>query len=256
MLITTAVALVVGAVGLWVVSVLRRDVSVVDIGWPIGFVVVAAIAGVAGDGSAGRRLLLAGLVTVWGLRLAVHLVVRKVARPGEDPRYAAIRGRHGPRFRWTSLGIVFLFQAAVLWVISLPVQAGAAGSTRPLGPLDLLGVLAWAVGLGWEAVGDEQLRRFRADPAHRGQVLDRGLWRFTRHPNYFGECLLWWGVYLVAVSAGAWWAAVGPLLLTWLLLRVSGVRLLEEALADRPGYADYVGRTSSFVPRPPRRSSR
>lgn len=254
-LAATAVVLVLYMIGLWVVSLHLGDVSIVDLGWPVGFVIVAWIAHGLGDGSSGRRLLLATLVSVWAARLLAHLLVRKLAEPGEDPRYTALRQRRGPSFTWTSLGVVFLAQGALIWAVGLPVQA-AGTSARGLGPLDLAGTVLWAIGLAIEAVGDEQLRRFKANPARRGSVLDTGLWRLSRHPNYFGDCLVWWGIYLVALSAGAWWTIVGPLLMTTLLLKVSGVRLLEARLAARPGYADYVARTSAFVPLPPRGSRR
>jgi steroid 5-alpha reductase family enzyme len=164
-----------------------------------------------------------------------------------------MRARHGERFALVSLVSVFVLQGALIWIVSLPIQAAAPQGDR-LGALDALGAAVWAVGLFFEAVGDLQLRRFRADPANAGRVMDRGLWRYTRHPNYFGDFLVWWGIYLIALSTvGAWWTIAGPLVMSVLLIRVSGKRLLEHHMRDRPGYAEYVARTSGFLPRPPRK---
>jgi steroid 5-alpha reductase family enzyme len=240
---------------LWAVSVAVRDASIVDIFWGSGFVVVAWVAFALGDGSADRRLLLAVLVTVWGLRLSGYLARRNLGK-GEDYRYAEMRRRHGERWPLRSLPIVFWLQGALMWVVSLPVQVGMADPTPAgLGLLDWAGVALWAVGLTFEAVGDWQLSRFKADPANRGKVMDRGLWRYTRHPNYFGDFCVWWGIWLVALATGsAWWTVVGPAVMSVLLIRVSGAALLERSLRKRrEGYDDYVARTSAFFPRPPRR---
>jgi steroid 5-alpha reductase family enzyme len=239
----------------WVLSLALRDVSIVDVAWGLGFVAVAWVAFAVGDGCTGRRVLLAVLTTLWGLRLAGYIGRRKLRSPGEDPRYGAWRERWGDRFPLVSLFTVFGLQAVLVWVVSLPLQ-GAAASGDPLGPLDWLGVAVWAVGLACEATGDAQLARFKADPANRGKIMDRGLWRYTRHPNYFGDVTVWWGIYLIALSAGAWWTIAGPLVVTLLLTRVSGKDHLERSMSERPGYADYVSRTSGFVPLPPRRPSR
>jgi steroid 5-alpha reductase family enzyme len=168
-----------------------------------------------------------------------------------------MRANWGDRFPVVSLFTVFLLQGALLWVVSLPLQAGAAlGAGRPLGLLDAAGVLVFGVGLAFEAVGDAQLSRFLADPASRGRVMETGLWRYTRHPNYFGDSLVWWGIGLVGAATGAWWCLVGPALMTFLLVRVSGVSLLEKDIAGRrPGYAAYIRRTSPFLPLPPSRDT-
>jgi steroid 5-alpha reductase family enzyme len=239
----SAVALLVLMVGGWMVSLVLRDVSIVDVMWGPAFAVVAWIALAVEGGS--RCALMALLVTVWGLRLGGHLLARKRRERREDPRYGAWRARHGARFPLVSLVTVFLLQGALVWVVSLPVQA-ASGT---LSALVWVGVAVWAVGVLFEAIGDRQLAAFKADPANRGRIMDRGLWRFTRHPNYFGDFLVWWGLYLVA---GAWWTVVGPLVMTALLTRVSGKDHLERTMGARPGYADYVRRTSGFVPLPPR----
>jgi steroid 5-alpha reductase family enzyme len=241
---------------LWAVSVGVRDTSIVDVFWGSGFVVVAWVAFALGDGSAGRSLLLALLVSAWGLRLTLYLARRNLGK-GEDFRYAEMRRRHGERWPLRSLFVVFWLQGALMWIVSLPVQAAMSDPTPAgLGFLDWAGASLWAVGLAFEAVGDRQLSRFKADPANRGKVMDRGLWRYTRHPNYFGDFCVWWGIWLVALSTGsAWWTIVGPVVMSVLLIRVSGAARLERSLAKRrEGYAEYVARTSGFFPWPPRRS--
>jgi len=238
---------------LWVASLRLRDASIVDPFWGPGFAAVAWTS-VAVAGPSPRGILLALLASAWGLRLGVHLAWRNRGH-GEDRRYAAMRAAHGRRFWWVSLFTVFLLQAALLWTVSLPLQIGAAlGQERPLGVLEVTGGILALAGLAFEAVGDAQLARFLADPASRGRVMDRGLWAWTRHPNYFGDALTWWGLGLVALGSGAWWALLGPVLMTVLLRRVSGVTLLEATIGERrPGYAAYAARTSAFVPWPPRR---
>lgn len=237
----------------WVASLVLRDASVADIAWGPVFVAIAWTVWAVGPGAGGRSLLLAALLTAWGVRLAAHILNR---HRGEDPRYRAMRARAGARFWWRSLFTVFLLQAAIAWVVSLPVQVAATDPTPgTLGALDLAGAALMLAGLGVETIADLQLSRFRADPAKRGAVLDSGLWRYSRHPNYFGDSVVWWGVYVVALSTGsAWWSAVGPALMTFLLLRVSGVALTERTITERrPAYRDYIERTSAFVPLPPRR---
>jgi steroid 5-alpha reductase family enzyme len=253
-MLSSAAALLAYMLALWLVSLRLHDVSVVDPAWGSGFAIVALIASLSGDGDPGRRALAAALVSVWGLRLTVHLLRRKLHEPGEDPRYGDMRAGHGERFGLVSLGTVFVLQGALIWVVSLPVQA-IGWRHGDLAALDVAGALAWAVGFAFEAVGDLQLARFKADPANRGRVMNRGLWRYTRHPNYFGDFAMWWGIYALALAAGAWWTAVGPLVMSTLLIRVSGKALLEARMQSRPGYAEYVARTSGFFPRPPRRGS-
>ena len=242
---------------IWLASLRSRDVSIVDICWGPGFALLAWLY-IALPGSAGPRpVAMAALVSVWGLRLAVHLFTRHRGA-GEDPRYQAIRAGHGRAFWWRSLFIVFWLQAVLLWFIALPLLI-AARAPRParMTAADAAGLLLFAVGFAFEAVGDHQLRRFKSVPANGGKVLDAGLWRYTRHPNYFGDAVLWWGVYLGAVAVpGGWMTVASPVLMTFLLLRVSGVTLLERSLAlSKPGYEDYVSRTSAFVPWFPRRQA-
>jgi steroid 5-alpha reductase family enzyme len=240
----------------WLFSVRLRDVSIVDIWWGPGFVILAWLyCLLLPGGSQPRARLMAVLITVWGLRLAWHIATRHRAGE-EDPRYAAMRARRGAAFWWQSLLMVFWLQALLIWIIALPVLA-AADSTAPLGLLDIVGAGVFAVGFAFEVTGDHQLRRFKADSRNRGQVLDTGLWRYTRHPNYFGDAVLWWGLYLLAASTPAGrLTIVSPALMTFLLMRVSGVTLLEQSLRNsKPDYDDYRARTSAFVPWFPRKSS-
>ncbi|HEU5152132.1 MAG TPA: DUF1295 domain-containing protein [Iamia sp.] len=238
----------------WLASVARRDASIVDIVWGLGFVVVAGAAFVVGEGSAARRTLLLALVGIWGLRLATYLAWRNLGH-GEDRRYQKMRRHHGEWFWLISLGTVFALQGVLMLVVSLPVTL-AADVERPdgLGPLAFAGVALWLVGFVFEAGGDLQLARFKADPANEGEVMDRGFWRYTRHPNYFGDFCVWWGIGLVAAETGPGrWGLVGPVVMTVFLLRVSGVALLERDIGRRrPQYADYVERTSAFFPLPPK----
>jgi steroid 5-alpha reductase family enzyme len=187
------------------------------------------------------------LIAVWALRLAAHITWRSWGEP-EDRRYNTMRARNEPHFRWKSLVLVFGLQATLAWVVSLSALA-AVINPRPWNWIDTLGVCGVVFGAAFEAVADLQLARFKADPAHRGQVMDRGLWRTSRHPNYFGEFCVWWGIYLIALSTQAWWAIASPVLMTVLLLKVSGVALLEHDITERrPGYREYIARTNAFFP--------
>jgi steroid 5-alpha reductase family enzyme len=247
-------AVVVGMVVLWAVSVRLSDASIVDIAWGMAFVLITWVGFAIGDKSTGRSVLLAIMVSVWGVRLSTYLARRNLGH-GEDARYAAMRRTHQHFARWSLYG-VFGTQALLAWVVSLPVQLAMADRTPPgIGLLGWIGLAVWCVGLGFESVGDFQLARFKRDPSSAGQVMDRGLWRFTRHPNYFGDFLVWWGLFLVAVETGsAAFGVVGPVVMTVLLTKVSGKDLLERSIGKRrPGYADYVARTSGFVPLPPKR---
>jgi steroid 5-alpha reductase family enzyme len=240
---------------LWLASLALRDVSIVDAWWGPGFALLAWVDVAATGAGHHRPLLVAALVTLWGLRLGGYLLWRNRGRP-EDPRYTAMRRHHGARFPWVSLATVFALQGVLQVAVGLPIALTAARPGGPaLGALDLLGAALFAVGLFFESVGDLQLAGFRADPANAGRVMDRGLWAWTRHPNYFGDCLAWWGVGAIALAAPLGWIALlGPALMTFLLLRVSGVALLERSIARRrPGYAEYAARVPAFLPRPPRR---
>jgi len=255
-LMVNAAAIAALMLMVWRAATRRRDVSVVDLFWGAGFVLTVWLSAWQNAPWSGRITLLAVLTTVWGFRLSWHLARRNLGRP-EDPRYAAMRARHGSRFEWISLFTVFLLQGAILWFVALPLQVAAVRDVpRDLSAIDLAGIAAWSVGFLFESVGDWQLARFRADPHNHGRVLDRGLWRYTRHPNYFGDCCVWWGLYLIAAAAGAAWTIASPIVMTLLLLKVSGVALLERTITERrPEYAAYQARTNAFLPGPPRRAS-
>ena len=214
--------------------------------------VVAWVAFAHAPDAGTRQRLVPVLVTIWGMRLSVYLTIRNL-RSGEDYRYQAMRRRWGRWFPLISLGTVFLLQATLMWIVALPVQVAMLGS-EGLGAVAYAGIALWTIGLVFESIGDWQLARFKKDPEQRNSVMDRGLWRFSRHPNYFGDFCVWWGIFLVALTgADMLWTAIGPILMSILLTRVSGVALLERSLLTRrPRYAEYVQRTSAFFPLPPR----
>jgi steroid 5-alpha reductase family enzyme len=231
----------------WVFSLSRRNVAIVDSLWSLLFGLAAFTYAHGAVGVGPRSVLVLVLVTLWALRLSLYITCRNWGQ-GEDRRYQAIRARNEPHFTIKSLYLVFGLQALLAWVISLPLL-GALLNPGPLGVLDWAGAMLWMVGFAFEAGGDWQLARFNSAPANRGKVMDQGLWRFTRHPNYFGDFCIWWGFYLLAVSAGAWWSIAGPALMSVLLLRVSGVTLLERDIGERrPLYAEYARRTNTFFP--------
>lgn len=234
----------------WAVSLACRNVTIVDSLWGLGFVLIAWLTFFLADGFGGRRLLITLLVSIWGLRLCLHLSWRNWGR-GEDPRYAKWRRKSGAKFWIVSLFKVFVLQSVFLWLISLALQWGQI-SPRPahLTLYDYLGGTVWLIGFFFEAVGDWQLARFKADPSSKGQVMDKGLWAYSRHPNYFGESLMWWGVFLIALAtpAGAW-TIVSPILITVVLLKMTGVPLMEKDIVHtRPGYWEYIDRTNAFFP--------
>jgi steroid 5-alpha reductase family enzyme len=237
----------------WAVCTMRRNVGLVDIFWSLFFLVAAVVYAVVSAPAGPRTALVLVLVTAWSLRLAVYLAARNWNAP-EDHRYQTIRARNQPNFAWKSLYLVFGLQGLLAWLVSAPLAAAIA-SEAPLRALDWAGALLAIFGIVFESVADGQLARFRRDPGSDGRVLDRGLWRWSRHPNYFGECCVWWGFYLLAVAGGGAWTVFAPLLMTLLLLRVSGVALLEKDIGERrPDYRAYVDSTSAFVPWPPRKA--
>lgn len=246
-LLLAGLVVLASMVTLWGISLILRDSSIVDVFWGAGFVLVAWIVAGVTDGTGARRAIIIALVTLWGVRLTTHLYLRNRGK-GEDPRYARWREAAGPSWWWKSAFKVFLLQGAVMLVVIAPVVAALA-SPAPIGMVDILAIPVWAVGFVFETVGDWQLARFKEEAANRGRLLTTGLWRFTRHPNYFGDATAWWGIWLVAVGAGAWWTFPGPLLMTFLLLKVSGVAMLEKDLRQtKPGYEEYVASTNAFIP--------
>jgi steroid 5-alpha reductase family enzyme len=240
----------------WLVSLAIRNVTVVDSLWGLGFMLIAWTTFGLADGYPGRGWLVAVLTTLWGLRLCAYRTWRNWGK-GEDPRSGSWRRASGDRFWIVSLGKVFWLQALFLWVISLVVQLPLV-SPRParLTAWDAAGALLWALGFAFEAAADAQLTRFKADPASKGRVMDRGLWRYSRHPNYFGESLIWWGLFLIALPVpGGAWTVVSPAIITLVLLKMTGVALTERTIVEtRPAYREYQRRTSTFIPWFPKES--
>lgn len=246
MVLEHAALVLIALSALWLLSLALKNAAIVDVGWGLGFIMLAWATWLASSRD-GHATLLAVVVTVWGARLALHIGVRNAGKP-EDVRYQRLRARYPP-FWWKSFFIVFLLQGVLLLVISLPVQLGMG--PRALGIVDAVGLAIFATGFSIEAVADAQLALWKKP----GVVLERGLWRFSRHPNYFGELVLWWGIGALALSPATWWASLlGPAVISLLLLRVSGVPMLEEHMQARPGWAAYAARTSAFWPRPPPRT--
>ena len=234
----------------WVISVIKNNVTLVDSMWSLFFLLSASVYGYFTPDSPRENMMLV-IVTLWALRLSVYLSWRNW-HPHEDSRYALIRQNNAPNFWLKSLYIIFGFQAVLAWVISLPLLA-SIHSANPIGWLDYLGLALWIFGFLFTAIADIQLSRFKADPTNKGKVLDTGVWRYSRHPNYFGECCVWWAYFLIAVSAGGYWSVISPIVMTLLLLKVSGVALLESTIVERrPAYAAYIKRTSAFIPMLPK----
>lgn len=243
------VALVLPALA-WLVSLFRQDVSIVDSLWSLMFLALCAFYYLGFEYGTQRGVIVLLLVSVWAIRLSAYITWRNWGEP-EDARYQAMRRKYAPNFAFTSLFIVFLLQGLLAWIISLPLLAATTGSI-PLNIVDMLAIVLVIFGILFESVADAQLAAFKAIPANHGKVMDAGLWRYTRHPNYFGECCVWWGFFLFALAAGGWWSVLSPLLMTFLLLRVSGVALLEKDIVERrPAYRDYIERTNAFIPGAP-----
>jgi steroid 5-alpha reductase family enzyme len=254
---TAALVILASMLALWLLSLRLQDASIVDIFWGAGFVITAWVYFyLTPDGFMTRKLLIAILATIWGLRLSIHILIRNWGH-GEDFRYRKWREESGKNWWWFSFFKVFLLQGFLMWIISVPLLA-AQVSPLPgrLIWLDYLGLLAWGVGFFFEAVGDWQLSRFKAEPANKGQLLKTGVWRYTRHPNYFGDAAQWWGFYLIAAAAGGFWTIFSPIIMTLLLRNVSGVSMLEKSLkGTKPGYAEYMRTTNAFIPWFPKNSN-
>jgi steroid 5-alpha reductase family enzyme len=259
-LVVNAAVSAVCFLGLWLLSIRLRDPSFVDGWWALGMVVFAWTTFLIAGNRGPHAIALVGLCTIWGLRLGLYLLWRWRSH-GPDRRYATLLGKakaeRGWSFAKASLLMVFALQAPLQFVVSLPVQLGQASVAGDLGPLAWIGVGLALVGVAFESIGDHQLTRFKADPANAGRVLDTGLWRYTRHPNYFGDACVWWGLYLIAAETG--WVGVaalpGPLLITVLLTKWSGAPTIEGRMRrKRPDYEAYIARTSGFIPLPPKRS--
>ncbi len=255
LLLTTAASIALLMVVAWLVSLPLKNASIADIVWGAGFVLVAWVTFFAVNRPVDlRQALLVSIPTFWGLRLSLHLFRRNHGKP-EDKRYQAMRANHPGRFGWVSLFTVFGLQGALMFGVSLPVQLGQLAPAVALGGFAYAGIALCAVGLVFEVVGDHQLAQFIKDPANKDKTMNTGLWRYTRHPNYFGDSCVWWGLGLIAFSTqyGAW-GLLGPALITYLLTQVSGVPMLEKAmLKSNPRYADYMAVTSAFIPWPPKK---
>lgn len=231
----------------WVISLLRNNVTHVDSMWSLFFVIAAFSSGILTSATSMRAQIILILVSIWALRLFVYLTWRNWG-PHEDHRYVQIRNNNQPNFWLKSIVIIFGLQAVLAWIISMALF-GAVTSDKPINTLDYIGILLVILGFIWETIGDWQLSSFKANPSNKGKVLNTGLWRYSRHPNYFGEFCIWWGFYVIAVAAGAWWSVISPLLMTLLLLKVSGVSLLESTIIERrPAYAEYIKNTNAFMP--------
>ena len=258
LLATNFVVVIAAVLILWLVSIPLRDVSIIDMFFAVILFGVAAVSFYVGNGAAARKELMLLLVGLWALRITVHLIRRNWGH-GEDPRYSKLRGWVDDErsFIWLSLRKVFLLQGVVIWFVSLPVQVGQHYTTPvTLGWAAWLGIAVWAVGLFFETVADLQLTRFRSDPANKGRVLDTGLWRYSRHPNYFGELCVWWGLFLIACDNPlGLLTVIGPILYTFLIVNVTGQATLDKKLArEKPGYRAYMEGTSGMIPMPPKRN--
>jgi steroid 5-alpha reductase family enzyme len=234
---------------LWLVSVIMKNASIVDLFWGFGFVVTAMVYFLNTEGFETRKIVLTTLVAIWGLRLSIYLTWRNAGK-GEDFRYQKFRKDYGEhRYWWVSFFQVFLLQGLLMWLISAPLLGAQFYPGERLGILDFIGIIFWIVGFAFEAGGDIQLARFKADANNRGKVLDKGFWRYTRHPNYFGDTAVWFGYGFICLSAGSYLPVLGSVLMAALIIRVSGVALLEKTLKEsKPEYQEYIRRTSAFIP--------
>lgn len=253
-MLVSAITIAIVMVSTWIISVVINNASIVDIVWGAGFAINSWVLAFTIEGDGGRQVLMAILVGLWGVRLASYLAKRNLGH-GEDWRYVAMRKKIGKKFPLVSLVTVFGLQGVLMWTVSLPVMFANADASPSIGPLAVIGIMVWLTGFAFESIGDYQLARFKKDPNNSGKVMDQGLWSLTRHPNYFGDALLWWGIGIVAAETGSGVIGfIGPVVMTYLLMRVSGVPMLERSLNKRrEGYADYVARTSAFIPRPPKK---
>lgn len=235
---------------LWIVSVIIKNVSIVDLFWGFGFVLTASFYFLKTEGLESRKIILLVLISLWGLRLSVYLALRNIGK-GEDFRYKKFRETYGEhRYWWLSFFQTFLLQGVLMWLISAPLLgAQFYGQNKQLGLLDFTGFLFWLIGFIFEAGGDYQLAQFKADASNKGKVLNKGLWRYTRHPNYFGDSSVWWGYALICFAAGSYLPMLGSVLMTALIIKVSGVVLLEKSLKEqKPEYKEYIEKTSAFIP--------
>jgi steroid 5-alpha reductase family enzyme len=235
---------------LWIISILIKNVSIVDLFWGVGFVLLCGFYFINTNGYEHRKIILLSMVSIWGFRLSGYLVWRNLGK-GEDFRYRQFRMIYGKeRYWWISFFQTFLLQGVLMWLISAPLLGGQYfGRNNPLGIIDLTGIALWIIGFIFEAGGDLQLALFKADQSNRGKVMDKGFWHYTRHPNYFGDSAVWWGFGLICIGSGSYLPALGSLLMTAIIIKISGISLLEKSLKDqKPGYKEYIEKTSAFIP--------
>lgn len=251
-LLVQLLVIFVYALSWFTIALVKKRNDVADIAWGGGFIVAAMTAYLVSGGGDGRSILILALVLIWGFRLVMHIGIRNRRKP-EDARYRAWRKEWGDSFLIRTFFQIFLLQGFLLLVVSLPVTWAITHTSSQLNGLDMVGVCIWLIGFIFESVGDYQLLQFKKDKANKGKIMQSGLWHYTRHPNYFGEVTLWWGIFLICLSVpGSWWTVIGPLTITYLILKVSGTPMLERHYADNPEYAAYIRRTSSFFPLPPK----
>lgn len=235
---------------LWIVSIIIKNVSIVDLFWGFGFVVASTVYFLNSPGNETRKIIVLALSAIWGLRLSSYLAWRNIGK-GEDYRYQQFRKDYGEkRYWWISFFQTFLLQGVLMWLISAPLLAAQYyGAEKEIEIIDLLALLIWFIGFLFEAGGDFQLATFKSNPSNKGKVLNTGFWKYTRHPNYFGDSAVWWGFGLFSIAAGSWLAVLGSVLMTLLIIKVSGVALLEKSLKNnKPEYQEYIRKTSAFIP--------
>lgn len=242
---------------LWLISIIIKNVSIVDLFWGLGFVLTAGFYFLKTDGTGFRKIILMALVAIWGLRLSIYLAWRNLGK-GEDFRYKQFRKNYGEkRYWWISFFQTFLLQGVLMWMISAPLLgAQFYANNKPFTLFDIIGIMFWIIGFSFEAGGDYQLARFRSDPLNKGKVFDKGFWRYTRHPNYFGDSSVWWGYGFICIAAGSYFPAIGSVIMTALIIKVSGVALLEKSLKEqKPQYKEYIEKTSAFLPWFPKKTA-
>ena len=245
-----ALIILISVTALWIWSVFIKNVSIIDVFWGFGFVIVNVFYAFMYGDLTPRKLLVLALVGIWGLRLSIYLAIRNSGK-GEDFRYQEFRKNYGPkRYWWFSYFQTFLLQAVLIMIISIPLFAiNTSSSSGDLTGLDYLGILVWCIGFIFESVGDYQLMRFKQNPNNKGKVLDSGLWKYSRHPNYFGDSAVWWSYALFCIASGSYWQIIGSIIMTLLIIHISGVSLLEKSLKESKSmYKDYIIKTSSFFP--------
>ena len=252
-LIDSAIGILAFILVVYAIAQFIKDNSIVDIAWGIGFIIAASISFLESNKFFSQNLLVNSLVVIWGLRLAIYIFIRHHGKP-EDYRYKEMRDSWGKNVLLMGLLKVFLPQVIVMYIIAFPVLAVNSFPHDGLQITDIAGAIIWLTGFYFEAVSDMQMFRYKKDPANKGKVMKYGLWKFTRHPNYFGEAAMWWGIFIIAIPSGYWYLSLlSPVVITLLIIKVTGVELLEKKYKDNPEYQEYIRKTSSFIPLPPKK---